>query len=301
MAIELPRAWMEELKRQKDRLDDLERRRSMMKDPHVLALNYLIEHDDCFKYDEAKPLVHEEPEFRLEVKDEKARFEFKDHVHYATETDAQEAIKDFIRRWEFEAGLERGPGYFRLKYYSGEVVDRNPATKPIAAMVSGLGGVLHASFEFFSLIPKYPLPPSHASLNLCDSTVQKMYQRYMDDYRDPHRLTSMANFCLTVLEDSVGKPKRGHKRKPAAAKYNIDQSILGEIGRLCTKKGGRGARKNQGVDHELTSEDRQFLSWAVKQMIRRAAEKAHNPDKDFPEIHMSDFQSKLETAQVTTQ
>ena len=107
----------------------------------------------------------------------------------------------------------------------------------------------------------------------------------------------MANFCLTVLEDSVDHSvDKSKKRKNAAAKYNIDVYILRQIGHLCTKKGGRGARKNQGVDHELTSEDRQFLSWAVKQMIRRAAEKAHSPDKDFPEIHRSDFQSKLETA-----
>ena len=296
MAVELPRAWLEELRRQKDVQEALERKKSMMKDPHVVALSYLIEHDDLFKYSEVEPLVHEEAGFRLQVRDEIARFEFKDHVHYATETDAQEAIKDFIHRWEFEAGLEGGPGYFRLKYHSGEVVDRNPATKPTAVMVSGPGAVLHASFETFSLVPKYPLPPSHARLNLCDPTVQKMYQRYMDDYRDPNRLTSMANFCLTVLEDSVDKSKREHKRNIAAAKYNIDQSILGEIGRLCTKKGGRGARKNQGVDHELTSEDRQFLSWAVEKMIRRAAEKAHDSDEDFPEIRMSDFQSKLGTA-----
>lgn len=296
MTVELPRTWVEELKREKDMREALERRKSMMQDPHVVALNYRIEHDDLFRYGEAEPLVHEEAEFRLQVRDEMARFEFKDHVHYATETDAQEAIKDFIRRWEFEAGLEGGPGYFRLKCHSGKVVDRNPATEPVAVMVPGPGVVLHASFEAFSLVPRYPLPPSHVSLNLYDSTVQKMYQRYMDDYRDPNRLTSMANFCLTVLEDSVDKFKRGDKRPNAAAKYNIDKSILGRIGRLCAKKGGRGARKNQGVDHELTSEERQFLSWSVKQMIRRAAEKAYDPDKDFPEIHMPDFQSKLETA-----
>ena len=294
MAVELPRAWLEELRRQKDMQEAVEREKSMMKDPHVVALRYRIEHDDLFKYSEAEPLAYEEAGFRLQARDEMARFEFKDHVHYATETDAQEAIKDFIGRWEFEAGLEGGPGYFRLKYHSAEVVDRNPATRPTAVMVPGPGVVLHASFEAFSLLPKYPLPPSHARLNLCDSTVQRMYQRYMDDYRDPDRLTSMAHFCLTVLEDSVDESKR--KRKTAAAKYNIDESILGQIGHLCAEKGGRGARKNQGVDHELTSEDRQFLSWAVKQMIRRAAETAHDPDKEFPKVHMSDFQSTLETA-----
>ena len=45
-----------------------------MNDPHVVALLYRVEHDEAVDYSNAKPHVSDEPAFRLEVKDNQARF-----------------------------------------------------------------------------------------------------------------------------------------------------------------------------------------------------------------------------------
>ena len=87
-----------------------------MNDPHVVALIYRVEHGDTVAYDEAAPLVREEQAFRLEVEDKRARFVLKDH--YATEAEAREVIEEYIHIWEFDACLDRGPDFFRLRFHT---------------------------------------------------------------------------------------------------------------------------------------------------------------------------------------
>ena len=40
-----------------------------MNDPHVVALIYRVEHENSVDYRETKPLIREEPAFRVEIKD----------------------------------------------------------------------------------------------------------------------------------------------------------------------------------------------------------------------------------------
>ena len=104
-------------------------------------------------------------------------------------------------------------------------------------------------------------------------------------------LTSMAYFCLTVLEGTAQD-----KRQQAATKYGISMTVLNRIGRLSTEKGGpHGARKGEGVSSSLTPKERHFLEEAVKKIIRRAAEKVHDPDTSLKVITMSDLPSLEET------
>ena len=93
-------------------------------DPHVVALIYRVDHGDTVAYDEAAPLVREEQAFRLEIEDKRARFVLKDP--YATETEAREVIEEYIHIWEFDACLDRGPDFFRLRFHTAEIEDRNP-------------------------------------------------------------------------------------------------------------------------------------------------------------------------------
>ena len=93
-------------------------------DPHVVALLYRVDHGKSVSYQDAEPLLLDEPAFRLEVKDGQARFELKEH--YATQEDALKSVEDYIQNWEFDASLESGPGSFRLKFQKAEIVDRNP-------------------------------------------------------------------------------------------------------------------------------------------------------------------------------
>ena len=71
-----------------------------MNDPHVAALFYDIEHSDSVSYEKAKSFVHDEPAFRVKVKDKKVCFKLKEH--YATESEARESVKEYIHIWELE-------------------------------------------------------------------------------------------------------------------------------------------------------------------------------------------------------
>ena len=257
-----------------------------MNDPHVVALIYRVEHGNSVDYGEAQPLIREEPAFRVEVKDNQARFELKDH--YANEEDARNAIKDYIDDWGFNACLEYSPDYFHLKFDSSEIVDRNPpppkpGVKNIAVTFRGAPGTWSVALTKVAL--SYPAPPS--GVNFRDPNVQTIHQRYMGYRQGNEPLASMAYFCLSVLEHSMGPQKKG--RRGATHEYKIDFSVLDRIGNLSSEKGGRDARKADGVDKDFTGQESTFLKQAIKRMIRRAAEKAHSPDKVLPQISLSDL------------
>ena len=257
-----------------------------MNDPHVVALIYRVEHGNSVDYREAKPFIRDEPAFRLEVKDNQARFELKDH--YATEEDARHAIKHYIDNWEFDACLEQGPDSFRLQFEEAQIEDRNPpppkpGVKNIA--VTFRGGASTVSIALTKVALNYPAPSS--GVNFRAPNVQRMYERYMDYRRGKEHLASMAYFCLTVLGE-CSKKKKGWL-EAAAKKYQIDMPALKKISELSSIKGGLGARKADGVDDDFTSQEIAFLRQAIKQMIRRAAEKAHSPDKALPQISLSDL------------
>lgn len=255
-----------------------------MNDPHVVMLIYRVEHSDSVDYSQAEPLVREEPAFRLEVRDKQARFELKDH--YATEADAREVIEKYIRVWKLDTCLEHGPDFFRLKFDRAQIEDRNPTPGVITVNAQAVNiefKILPASITYKPA--RYPSPPSDISL---DPNVQTMCQRYMGYRRGNEPLASMAYFCLTVLEYSTGK--NGGARSEAAKVYRIEKSVLDRIGNLCANGGGpAGARKAKGIAVALTESERRFLEQAVEIIIRRAAEKAHDPAKDLPMISLSDL------------
>lgn len=253
-----------------------------MNDPHVVALIYDIEHDASVDYQEAEPFIREEPAFRLEVKDRRARFELKGH--YAEESAARESIKEYIRVWEFDACLNSGSDSFKLRFDEPEIEDRNPPPGVACGRVSIRAGVPAISVLATRRVRKYPSPPLELAVS---PDVQTMYDRYMNYRQGREPLSGMAYFCLTVLENSAGR------RKEAARKYQIAKGVLGKIGYLCSEKGGSEARKAEGITKELTQEERRFLDRAIKKIIRRGAEKACNPTAELKEISLSDLQNQV--------
>ena len=254
-----------------------------MNDPHVVALLYRVEHSKSVDYNEAVPLVHEESNFRLEVKDNKASFKFK--IHYATREDARNAVEGYIHDWECEACLKMGPDNFRLIFEKAEIIDRKPTPGVINLHMSAVAGSPRASFTLTVVAASYPTPP--AGVNYYHPDVQTMYQRYLGYRRGNEPLASMSYFCLTVLEVSTGQKKS--QLKSAAQKYQIANTVLNKIGDLCSNKGGPGARKADGVSNDFTTEERTFLEQAIKSIIRRCAEKAHAPNIPLRQITMSDL------------
>ena len=261
-----------------------------MNDPHVVALIYGIEHDASVDYGEAEPFVREEPAFRLEVKDKKARFELKDH--YAEESTARKSIEEYIRVWEFDACLNNGPDSFKLRFDRAEIEDRNPTPGEVSFHISSTLSAPTSSVSLTRRLPTYPSPPSDLAI---DPGVQTLHYRYMDYRRGHESLLSMAYFCLTVFEDTAKRHYVGRKtgkRKAASRYYWIEEEILDQIGKLTSSRGGPSeARKNEGVNQELTKDERLFLKRAVREIIRRAAERVYDPSGKLKEISLSDLQN----------
>ena len=101
-----------------------------MNDPHVVALEYRIEHGpDVIDWSLAASLDKEEDRFRVQAENGRVRFELKEH--YPSEKEARSAVEaDYIPNWEFVAGLARGPHAFTLRFDRSEIVDRNPPPGP---------------------------------------------------------------------------------------------------------------------------------------------------------------------------
>ena len=256
-----------------------------MNDPHVVALNYKIEHHSSVDYDGVNPLVHTEEAFEIHVERNNMRFAMK--RHYATRSEALESVEGYIHAWEHLAALQYGPNEFKLVFDEAEIEDRDPtpgvsfaSAKPVHDRIS-----LSEQVTVHLSRGEYPRPPSSRMEFSRDVTL--MFDRYVGFRSRLGYLAEMANFCLTILENSVQANKC--RRKAAAKHYNIECRVLDEIGRLCSQKGGTEARKAQGIHQDLSGQERQFLEEAVKAIIRRAAEVAADPNGSRATILLSDF------------
>ena len=255
-----------------------------MNDPHVVALNYKIEHHSPVDYDEASPLDHSEGDFEIHVEGNDVRFTM--NRHYATQSEAIESIESYIRSWEHLAALENGPNEFKLLFDWAEIEDRAPtpgvvsaSVKPVRSNVSVGEPSIHVSRG------AYPRPPS--SKMEFSPEIKFMFDRYVGYRAGREPLTGMANFCLTVLENSV--PSGKNRRKAAARHYDIECKVLDEVGWRCSDKGGAEARKAKGINQDLNRQERQFLEEVVKAIIRRAAEVAGDPNGPRDKIVLSNF------------
>ena len=250
-----------------------------MNDPHVVALRYRVHHHDRVDYSRAEPLAFDTPEFLVEVKDQKARFQLKQH--YATEEDARRVVEPFIQNWEFVSSLSRDPDCFRLEFEGAEIIDR----RPNSGVVHGKG--MHATFKI-SIPPAkgtayariYPPPPS--GINSAHGDVRVLFHRYERYKAGKEPLTSFAYYCYTEIVQG----ERG--QVTAASRYNVSRKLLRCIAKLSSRKGGTEARKAAGTGLPLTQDERRFLERGVVRLIRRVAEYHANP-QCLPEITINEM------------
>ena len=253
-----------------------------MNDPHVVALEYRIEHGlDVIDWSRAAPLDNEEHRFRVQAENGRVRFELKEH--FASEEAARFAVEDdYIHNWEFVVGLARGPNAFTLRFDRSEIVDRHPPPGPPRLSA-------HATFGGFTARanlappapPSFPEPPPAAIKRSPDA--DSMYQHYLRHLGGGEPLPAMAYFCLTKLEQMAGG------RDAAAVRFGISKRVLRRIAELSTNKGGDNARKAVGHAASHTPEEETFLRSATKTLIHRAAEVEYGPDPRRRKITLADI------------
>ena len=254
-----------------------------MNDPHVVALNYRIKHGRYDVFEDAETLEVETEKFQMVVKNNMARFQFKNHIHFASENEARKALESYIRSWTVNACLDLGPDAFQLVFDRPDVVDRNPSPRDdigneVGLSLSARAGSPTASFRLTISHSKYPSPPTYGML--VDPDVETMFDRYMNYKRNHEPLAGMPYFCLTVIESLFRPDDRrssGQFHNPSQARKNASECLgiglekLKKIGELSSTKGGSNARKAGGLDKEITQEERQFLEDGIKLIIRRLA------------------------------
>lgn len=252
-----------------------------MNDPRVAALHYRVEHWSYVDYSKARPVNHEEDGFRVAVEEDRVRFEMKgDHP---TLDSALEVVGPYISNWELDAALMSRPGEFKLRFVKSEIVDKNPTPGQHRVNADPIHWKFTTSIPTVTKSSQYPKPPTGVSLRHNDD-VKHMLDRYDDLRNGKDKLPSVAQFCLTKLEELAGG--RGN----AAQRFVISKRVLNKVGELADKKGGPAmARKAKGTYDDLSPEEVRFLDRVTKVFIRRVAEEAHSPGGPFQRITVKDF------------
>lgn len=248
-----------------------------MNDPHVSALIYRVIHSEFVNYDKAEQLEYETSDFKVHVKDREARFEMK--AHFATAEAAREVVEPLIRRWEFSAIFDRGPGEFELKFVNAVIEDRKPTP---GVLYVDAGAYVLTGYAPTMIIGRgqYPDLPLGIAMN---ADVDVMALRYIRYREGKETLAGMAYFCLTVLEQAAG----GRPQIPGT--FGVASSVISTLGRLTGERGGAEARKGSGRSRDFTGGERNWIDQATKRIIRRAAEVAHDPTSASTQITMADF------------
>lgn len=261
-----------------------------MNDPHVVRLHYLVRLPELVSFKDPALVTWTTPEGDLTLDADHASIELVNH--YATEDDARIALQPYLEAWEIWAGLTSS--YDRrllsFEFRKAEIVDRAPPPGQVAALRARGVGTVTASAVVSVSFPEYPAPPQ--SFTASDE-VQRIWHRWEQYRSDRETLPSVAFYCLTALEHSVGGTSR-KARIPAGVKFSIDPAVLNELGNLVSNVGSdEEARKAHRPDpRDYTGAERRWMEAVVKAIIKRVGEVAANPTGQFPLIDMSSLPTK---------
>jgi hypothetical protein len=250
-----------------------------MNDPHVQAMHYDNKHADFVDFDRAPLLVHDEPAFSVQIDKGHVTVTMKDH--YVTVESARTVVEPFLRAWELAAALQSPTDRFEFSFQNGEVIDRKPTPGGIQAAIAIAVGVGTMTADSHIGHDQYPAPPVGLA---CDAYVDLMLYRYRMYHENRTTLSDAANFYLTALTAAAGG-----RRQAAAKHFGIALPILNNLGMLAGEKGGKEARKANAAKSGYTSAERDWLETAMKAIIRRAAEVAHNSTLPHKQITMADL------------
>lgn len=125
-------------------------------------------------------------------------------------------------------------------------------------------------------------------MNVHDPDVAAMHYRFTRYRKGYEELSSMAYFCLTILEYRF----KGNARDKAAKHFRVDRDVLDNIGRLTSNKGGQYARKaivGQGIPEDYAPDEKLFLEHAIKHLILQAARVAADSAGNLATVTRADL------------
>jgi hypothetical protein len=201
---------------------------------------------------------------------------------HRTPESARAVVEPFLRVWELEAALFSAQDGFEFEYQNAEM--ERPPSSTNSDVLTGTGTFIisgqKVTLSKSTNRANYPNPPVGLAWNSDVEVLRLCYRQYFDDRR---RLGDAAYFCLTVLERAAGD------RAKAAIRFHVASAVLNKIGMLTDQKGGNEARKAKGAQNEFTNEERGWLEAAMKNIMRRVAQVAHDPNASYPQLTMADL------------
>ena len=264
-----------------------------MRDPHVVTLQYRVVTDPLFEFKDPPPIEHEEAAFRLRLEDGTLRVEMKDH--YATEAEARDVVDPFLDAWEIDAALKGRRRDLRFQFERVRVEDREPDGNGRMAETCEVGYRVDVAVK--AEAHEYPSPPARFVASPDVRALMYRYERYA---MGRETLLSMANWCLTLVEQRgmAAAHAQGQaeltKRQSAARLYAISDDVLGLLGRLCATRGDAvTARKFDPQGSALTPEETAWIEAAVRSLIRRVGEHDFDPAGVLARITMANLPTVL--------
>lgn len=245
-----------------------------MRDPHVSELYYHLKTSDTLSFDNPPVLDWEIGACKGQLSAGILRIDLIDH--FTSEEEARSRVELFLRSWEISAGLELGVSAVRFEFKRSKIIDRNPPLPGspqilCAQAISSSESVGRAAM--CQVRKRYPNPPS--DFVSCPD-VETMWQRFSNYRKGKELLASMAYMCLSVLEASVIGQNR---RAQAARHYKIEKEVLRKLGYLTGDVGDAETARKMSVSERRkhTGQEIVWIEAAVKAIIRRVGEYAHDP------------------------
>ncbi len=264
-----------------------------MHDPHVESLSYHLETGETLEFENPPPLQQENNALRLCLTEGVLTIWPK--YHYASEEEARYNIEPYLRAWEtFEALRRFGRREMLFVFESSQIVDRDPPPPGSPQVLQASARIVGSSAmvgvpTVISREPCYPCPPSGF---VTSPEVELMLGRYEGYLKGREPLPSMAFFCLTVLEYGARNAPAKNKHKRIELVYDVDGTVSGELGRLTSTLGDEAtARKAEAAreNRPHTDRERRWIERCVLALIRRAGERAADPQGPLPRIKMADL------------
>jgi hypothetical protein len=246
-----------------------ESKKEAKKESWNLLLVYEIVSGEGISYRDPDPLTFSNHLANFDVAENRLRITPAEH--FANEEEAREAIEPFLRAWEIDTDLKSNIGMIRFKFARVDVVDRDPPPPGSSQVIHVKGAsymVFGGSASLHLTCSKYPEPPAAFRAT---PEVQHAYRRWLGFRSGKEPLQAMSYYVLTVAESAAGG------RQAAARKFQIQEDVLGTIGRLSSTKGDETTARKAGAGNQyedLSAGEKRWLEEAVRLLIRRLGEHA---------------------------
>jgi hypothetical protein len=250
--------------------------------PHVAGLWYRLKADELVDFSNPQPVERHTDAFYLRLEEDIVTVWMKEH--HATENSARERVERYLRRWELSSALHHDErSEISFAFERSDMLDLDPPDTSHTAMRGTAGTSGEIRYNIHVARQSYPEPPDNFDLS---ENVEEMWSLY-DSYRQGReRLLPMAFSCLTYFANSAGG------RIQAAQRYHVEKKVLDKLGELTSTLGkGSEARKlgKLSKNRAPTTAEKLWIETAVRIIIRRAGEVAHDAQGSWPLITMDDL------------